>query len=66
MTTFEEEALHQRRKWIDGAIAEYLGFCAAEHEPSPRIVSTDTYIQERYDRGFIERKAIRQQSEVKV
>ena len=53
-----DEALAIRKKWADGAVAEKLGFQAALIEPTPRIMSEDPYIQQRYDQGFADGKAI--------
>lgn len=53
-----EEGQAIRQKWADGATAELLGFRAAEHEPSPRMMSQDPYIQQRYDQGFHDGKAM--------
>lgn len=59
-----DEALAIRKKWADGAVAEQLGFQAALIEPTPRIMSEEPYIQQRYDQGFHDGKAMLMQSGV--
>jgi len=61
-----DEALAIRKKWADGAAAELLGFKAALHDPSPRLMSAEHYLQQRFDQGFADAKAILAAHEVKV
>jgi hypothetical protein len=57
------EALEIRKKWVNGSIAEQLGFQAAQWDNQPRLMSEDQYLQERYNQGFADAKAILAQVE---
>lgn len=57
MPTYEE-AVAVRQKWALGALAELLGFQAAEHEDALRLMSEDPYLQGRFEQGFFDGKAI--------
>ncbi|MDH4327457.1 MAG: hypothetical protein OEW25_00975 [Nitrospira sp.] len=52
------EGLEIRKKWSNGAIAEQLGFQAAQWDSEPRQMSGDTYLQQRYNQGFYDAKAM--------
>jgi hypothetical protein len=53
-----DEALNMRKKWVDGAWAEQLGFQSARWEEKPRLMSQNEYLQQRYLQGFNDAKAI--------
>lgn len=53
-----DEALELRKKWVDGATAEQIGFQAARWESTCRKMSGNKYLQERYEQGFADAKWI--------
>jgi hypothetical protein len=60
-----QDALEIRKKWSNGAIAEQLGFQAAQWDSEPRTMSEDAYLQSRYNQGFSDAKAIMLQANTK-
>ncbi len=61
-----QEGLQIRRKWSDGAHAEFLGFQAAQHMPSPVITFGAEYLQQRWAAGFHDGKGMLMQDKVTV
>lgn len=53
-----DEALELRKKLVNGATAEQLGFQAALRDEHPRQMSADPYLQGCYEQGFHDGKAI--------
>ena len=60
-----DEHLAKRKKWVDGAVAEQLGFQAARWDEKPRQMSKDPYLQQRYDQGFTEAKEVLKREKAK-